>query len=66
MTKLLETAIAKVKGPPIEAQDLAAKRLLECIEDYPFFDRLPIEDVLDAFEAGDFLTIATWREELGL
>jgi hypothetical protein len=67
MSKMLESAIAKVRKLPKSLQDKAAKRLLEYVNQNPSASaRVSIDDAREAYANGDFVTLSKWRQDLGL
>ena len=67
MSKLLEIAIAKLRKLPENAQEIAAEHLLKYVDGSPAdLERLSIDDAREAYVSGDFLTIAKWRQDLGI
>jgi hypothetical protein len=67
MNKRLEKAIAKARKLPEEIQDFAAARLMECFDEASSdSDRVSIEQARDAYDAGDFALLATWRRQMGI
>ena len=67
MTKLLETAIARLRKMPDVVQDLAAERLLSHIDETPEPDELAaIEQGRRAFALGEFTPLDQWRNDLEL
>jgi hypothetical protein len=67
MSKMLESAIAKIRKLPETLQDKAAERLLVYVDEMPSgSERVSIDDVREAYANGDFITLAKWRRDLGL
>lgn len=67
MSKLLEIAIAKLRKLPENAQEIAAEHLLKYVDGSPAdLECLSIDDAREAYASGDFLTIAKWRQDLGI
>ena len=67
MSRRLERAIAKLRKLPSDLQDTAAKHLLEYVDQAPSAsERISIEEVREAYANGDFLTLATWKRDIGL
>jgi hypothetical protein len=67
MNKMLENAIAKVRKLPENIQERAAERLMEYVDESPAdSERVSIEEAREAYANGDFLTLAKWRNDLGL
>jgi hypothetical protein len=65
MSKRLERAIAKLRKLPKGLQDTAVIRLLEYVDEDPAPDRISIEEAREAYANGDFLTLSTWKRDLG-
>ncbi len=67
MSKMLERAIAQVRKLPRRAQDKAAKRLLEYVDQDPptSSECVSIDEAREAYANSDFVTLAKWRHDLG-
>ena len=64
---MLDNAIAKVRKLPENIQDRAAERLMEYVDESSAdSERVSIEEAREAYADGDFLTLARWRNDLGL
>jgi gentisate 1,2-dioxygenase len=67
MSKILETAIAKVRKLPKGLQAKAAKHLLEYInQNSSASECVSIDEAREAYANADFVTLAKWRHDLGL
>lgn len=67
MTKLLDTAIEKVRELPEHDQDIAAAELLGVLADFPTpKERASIAEGRSEYERGEFITHEQWRHEMGL
>ena len=67
MSQRLERAIAKLRKLPGDLQDTAAQHLLEYVDQGPSASgRISIEEAREAYANGDFLTLSTWKRDLGL
>lgn len=67
MTKLLEQTVEKLRKLPDAVQDLAARRLLQHVNEKP--DQGDLDAITDgrrAFEHGDFIAVNQWRNEVDL
>ena len=67
MSQRLERAIAKLRKLPGDLQDTAAQHLLEYVEQAPSAsERISIEEAREAYANSDFLTLATWKRDMGI
>ena len=67
MSQRLERAIAKMRKLPDDLQDTAAKHVLEYVDQAPSAsERISIEEAREAYANGDFLTLSTWKRDVGL
>ena len=66
MSKMLESAIARVRKLPKSLQDKAAERLMQYVDESPAAsERVSIDDAREAYANGDSVTLAKWRHDLG-
>jgi hypothetical protein len=64
MSKMLESAIAKVRKLPKSLQDKAAERLMQYVDESPAAsERVSIDEAREAYTNGDSVTLAKWRHE---
>jgi hypothetical protein len=67
MRKPLADAIAKLSKMPKDLQDVAAKRILEFMDETSSVsERISLDEAREAFANGDFVTLAKWKHDLGL
>lgn len=66
MSQRLERAIAKLRKLPGNLQDAAAQHLLEYVDQAPSAsERISIDEAREAYANGDYLTLATWKRDVG-
>ena len=67
MTKLLEQAIECLRHLPDDQQDTAARALISQIEEDPEIGDLEaIHHSRGEFDRGEFVSLDSWRHEMGL
>ncbi len=67
MTKLMETIIDRLRQLPEADQDQVANGVAELLEEFPTADELQaIADGRAAYEAGEFVPLATLEHEMEL
>jgi hypothetical protein len=67
MSKLLDEAIAKIRGLPDQEQESAANALIQYIDEIPTLrDQVAISEGREAYMRNEFVSLDHWRHEMGL
>ena len=66
MTKLLEQAVAQLRELPEDFQDKAARQLIRYVDEVSTDERPDIDEGRQAYQQGNFKTLAQWRDDMGI